>query len=537
MKRCQKCGTENKDSALYCIQDGYPLQTISENSTHHEGENNTCTQCGKENSKGSRYCGYCGLQMGQVAESKQHEAIMPEKKSNLVESGNLKKFVRDFFDIHNMENRQLFKTAGIGAAIAIFVVFISSFMVGNFIQDNLMGHLETAASESYYMDSPTEMYHEFLMDLENDLAGEEFTSNVEIENIAKEINPFKMTNMMMLSNLVGQKVNLKGIEEIEVGQINFSLELGIFLLALIPILGLFLSGLYVKTTNPNLLAKQYLQISIYIGIIYSLFIGIMSFIAGTSIIIESTVMDISMEYTHSFSFIQSLVNGLILGFIFSLLGIYQKDAMKLSQPVTIIEYIQKTTFIILGSVLISTIIGYLFLTSNVNASYELANFSFLEKAPIFIQMGVYLLNVAMFNGFQLSSYIEGINQDMQLSIFGISGNFAEVYTTFDFNDGKIYIYLLMFLMAALFIWIGRQFTRIHIKNSSLIFGAVFAIIFTFITVNTSLTMEAMTSFGISENVTINVGFSAVRTFITTFIYISVLTYIGGKYFNKEKAIS
>ncbi|MFB4167808.1 hypothetical protein [Virgibacillus sp. JSM 102003] len=57
---CSECGTKNDTYALYCVEDGYPLQTLDVSGNLLVDQTSYCRSCGTSNSDLARYCTECG---------------------------------------------------------------------------------------------------------------------------------------------------------------------------------------------------------------------------------------------------------------------------------------------------------------------------------------------------------------------------------------------------------------------------------------------------------------------------------------------
>ncbi|SDQ24649.1 zinc ribbon domain-containing protein [Virgibacillus salinus] len=68
---CSECGTKNDPHALYCVEDGYPLQTQVSRSLR-VNINSYCGLCGTANNHIARYCAECGSSFETYKESKHY---------------------------------------------------------------------------------------------------------------------------------------------------------------------------------------------------------------------------------------------------------------------------------------------------------------------------------------------------------------------------------------------------------------------------------------------------------------------------------
>ncbi len=57
---CSECGTKNETHAIYCVEDGYPLQTHDVIGGLLVNQTSYCGSCGTRNSHVARYCTACG---------------------------------------------------------------------------------------------------------------------------------------------------------------------------------------------------------------------------------------------------------------------------------------------------------------------------------------------------------------------------------------------------------------------------------------------------------------------------------------------
>ncbi|MBB6453083.1 hypothetical protein HNQ94_001531 [Salirhabdus euzebyi] len=513
---CNQCGTANNDSAMYCTHDGHPLKSVTLEGSVSVKESKFCGQCGQQNIPGSIYCRHCGLSLEKVsAESKAVNKTSVQtstRSTGNFQVGHL---------LGNFQNMQLFKTALTGVIISILIVLMGSFILSKISEDNALESLSALGVES-----PTAIYEEFFYQ-----AGP-YIDYEDMERVEKKLNPYSTVNMVMLSNFVNQDFVLQSKSYPDEG-IDLNVNLGLMFYVFLPILALFLAGVYVKSAFPNISITNKASISVYIGLLYGLFLGVLSFFAGFSF--NFSAFEDSIRFANDYSFIHAVFNGVVLGSVFSFLGSFKKEDVR--SQFSYGDYVKKgaTTFLLVFAVvgLITSVATYFIVSNNMFTKFLFENVPFVELLVVLFQFSIYVLNITMFNTFKIQASGEGgMGGELKFSLFGPSGDF-EAHRTFGFLDDKmIYLFLLAIITAAIFVWVGKKLASGDLLRNVLIFSVIFAVIFTFFTANVSIYVEGLMDY---ERGKIFAGFSLIQTFIVSLIYSGILSFIGAKFLGEKNS--
>jgi hypothetical protein len=491
---CNQCGTANDDLALYCKKDGHPLKKIEISGEIEVKESQFCSHCGHKNGNFAIYCSSCGRSLEKIVEQPN---ISHDKKTFELPKIDYTKVFQGVWKPKNLQ------TAFIGSIIAIVIAFIGSFLLSKLIEeDNLIG-FEFLARES-----PAIMLEDIQIAAEEAGVSED------------KINPFGTLNLFMNANLINQTLEV-GYSDVERIEMNFTY--GFLLFIVIPLFALFIAGLYVKFKQPKLPISEQLAISVMIGIIYGLLLAFISLFAGFDFTFEGVAVQ------NNFSFMEAIFNGLVLGFFFSLLGSYERQASENQLHAGYLVQKSAASFLkvfVAISVIIS-IVGYFLMKDSLDV---------IESMPIigivllFVQVSIYILNMVMFNSMKLMATMGFESEKVKFSLFGLSDQ-RDAPEIFEFLDDQlIYLYALAVLTAALFVFFGRKIRNEKLIKSISLYSISFAFLFTFITINSSTILEAS---GGNERGEFLFGFTAIQTFISSLLFSGIFTLFGAKFFSRN----
>ena len=239
-----------------------------------------------------------------------------------------------------------------------------------------------------------------------------------------------------------------------------------------------------------------------------------------------------IELSYKFSILHALFNGFVFGFFFSFLGQYEKEQKgQASFVYGKYIYMSGVTFLALFFIIgiIASIGTYLIVTNDVATRFFFDGSPIIAVILLLAQFSVWLLNIVTFNSFQVSVSEYRSTNEANFSLLGPSGH-RDAKEMFSFlSDHLIWIYLLAIIAAAILVWIGKKYLDGEIQ-SALIFSAIFAILFTFISVNSSLMLEGNIE---GEAGKFIIGFTVIRTFIGSFLFSSIFSFVGAKFLRKN----
>jgi hypothetical protein len=473
---CKTCGTQNPDTALYCSKDGAALQTLPLAYLVKE-ESKYCSICGTLNDGLGNYCTHCGASLLKI-DTKKASMVIPSGKSlPKVNVGKL-----DF-------SPSRLKAALIGFLITVILLIGLSFGLNSYFGEELFSKMG-------------DMSEEILSDLPN--------------------NPLEkdLISTALLSNIIGSELKISGDGE----YLSLGIKIGLILLLIIPLLSLFFGGNVMAKRNSDTDFSGHLSGSILIGIMYGVFLAVLTQFAGTTE--EYGYATISFK----FSFFGALVQGFVVGTIFSLLGslVVSNQGQRLGNY-PYISPIFRGIYIPFVGVLFSSIIYFtiLFIKYGAEVFDEM-----LILLVVVTQAGAYLWFIGNFLSVkgELMSYYDEVS--FKVSLIGdAKGNFELVEAL---KEVEGYKWLFLLLPLILLFLAGRRL-RNGIQDIA-IFAVSFAAMMTFIAYITRISFdisgspEAMEFF---DGNGIHIGVGILNTFLVTLIIAAVLAFLGQKFLGKS----
>lgn len=472
---CKNCGHKNPADTNYCLQDGFPLKESTGDIIFTKEQSTYCKQCGQENDN-ALYCHNCGafLLKGETITQKIIPSISTSRQMKIpnVKTGSTE-FISSYLKPSIIG---AFTSLGILIAISLVIQFTASDNINNF-----------------------------------------FAELFEIgDYINLDIKLFGITDIMLLSHLVGFKINISDY--------LLELHLGIIFLLLIPFISLFIGGIISTIKNPEMSVKARIYSSVITGIIYAILLAIISLFAGISISKDLILVGINIE--NNYNFIDSLLNGFILGTLFSLLGyLFQSGSFKttsfLSGAVkngTSIHQGIATIFRGIGISIILLVIALL-ISGDIEEILEGGAFFALFIIP---QLGVYLWDFLNLISMNINAFIFDLGHISIFSLF--NGEIAEYID----DEIKAFAILALIIPILLFLWAGRKIkhhTSGNVINEMIAFSLTYSILMTFLAFVTSFNFSY---YALAE-------FSLLKTFFSTFIFSFVIGFIGYRFTKNSSA--
>lgn len=210
--------------------------------------------------------------------------------------------------------------------------------------------------------------------------------------------------LILMYHLIGLEVSGSGEYAM-----SFILHFPLFILLVIPALILGGIGFFVERSNPSVIWREKLLTSSVIGIVYGVFLCIVSFIASSSTTISQfyKTMTISIGYSH----VSSLLYGIIFGLLFTFIGMciqagphHLLSSMSRSIPYATSIYYSVVT--VLKGLLIT--FGIILITILFSSSKSVGPIDFPEKTYktfISLEATPYMWNMAHFAQQQLNGEI------------------------------------------------------------------------------------------------------------------------------------
>ncbi|WCN37962.1 hypothetical protein [Aneurinibacillus uraniidurans] len=477
---CPSCGNATSEHANYCARDGYMLGKVDSFSSLSREAGEFCRSCGIARNPLHIYCSACG-------------------HSNLKENGKVGSTptVRSSSAIPALQT-SLFRTSmfrlGAGnALVSLLISFILTFFLA------LIMNSEVKDGIIHYLNIP-----EYLVDT--------------------DVSFLHVMNSVLLVHLASLTLDIDmGLRAS--GSMN--LHLGMFILLLIPFIGLTLSA-YLFTKKRDWLVPERLKWSVYTGLLYGILLAFISLLSSSTQEI-SIPFGGSMEVRSHFSFISTFFNGFFFGTLFSFFGTLAangKGKFALTSQLRDVIPFGEAVHQAIATVFRGLALSILFI------SIVLASKDALPDNPI---PGTNALIVSQAGGYtwnflNLSTFYGKIKRD-ELTISIFSG--VKTSDGSDSFDEDLYSYILIGLIIPLFLffWAGRRIkltTSTNVLHTLLVFSSVYAgcmMIFSWVTtISVSLTGQAA-ELG-RNSMEMSLGFSLFITFLTTFLFSFAVAYLG-----------
>jgi MFS family permease len=361
---------------------------------------------------------------------------------------------------------------------------------------------------------------------------------------------------MMMAHMLGASVDIDIAEEL-IGQMDgkIKISIGSVIYLIIPFAALFIGGFIYSKQSVAANIREKLYGAIGIGVFYGLFLAVMTFFSGISL--EQSVEEFSMKLAVNYSFLGALFMGLILGSLFSILGILStlgkfKTTGHLPGLFQYGQAIHQGISAVWRGLLISfavmtIIVMVLGSTIKEDMMFELP---FLEESSwgaivllIGIQLGYYFWHLFTLGTINLTAFIEGETEGFSYSLLtGLAGKGEEfVYLMSDMETFDLIIKFGIIIPILLFIWAGYKIgfksstsgTALHIAVFSLVFAVISAFLVSITNFNLSMSGTFITEMMGEAEPSVQFGYSMMAVFIKSFLF-SFAAAFTGAYVNKVR---
>ncbi|EIT84274.1 hypothetical protein A374_15848 [Fictibacillus macauensis ZFHKF-1] len=513
---CSHCGQSQDPLFNYCQYDGTALQPKKEGLTFKQRESQYCSACGEKNNTSANYCAHCAQSL-----------LTPTKTAALLETANsrMKQHVQSD-SVRNLQKSMLQPHRLLTAAITTVASFIVVILLA------LVLHTTIDSSKEL---SPTDA----LFSPQVAIGNVKSSTSTEQESY-KGITDWVMGLHSVSSTLDASKTRIRdsGSEDVQYAY-NTSFSGGFFVLLLLPILLFTVAGyVYARFRSSDSLLERF-TMSLAIGFLYSVIIGITSFIAGFSFDKEikldssSTLQEITLDY----SFWSAFYHAFLLATLFSFLGmLLQYGSFRTTKHlVSRMKYgmaFHQAFATLWRGTLISMLFVFIMITIQWIDSSSSKDSYFTLLLTVGSQVGIFLWSIL--NGSNL--HFDFIEKGGETTTFSIFGGFSEDKPPLFMSGVKkmleqeVHIYWLAYggilLSLALFIYAGYkmyQHNRQVLLQQIGVFACTYAVL-------ASLFISWMSfSAEMSSKETSSVaffGFSFWSTLFITLIVSALLTYAG-----------
>lgn len=464
---CSECGTKNDPYALYCVQDGYPLQQPQLVGGLHIQNDLFCGECGVQRHHSDRYCTECGSSFDTYDSSK---------------------WVSEFE--HTYFNADLGKKVLPGFILSAAVLFLLNQIF------------------SLYVKSGAGQLNGLLFGLG-------------LPNAEK----LSILDYVLFSNLTTISMNID--QEEFSNQVTY-LSSGMIYPILLAVISLVAGGFLIKYLYPRI--EEWKAAVVFAGG-YGLFLGALSLAGGMDMVEDgmarysfhfstgsALVNGIIIGFFFSYAGM-ALKRGVLAQKIY--VFAYQRA----------LYYATYTFIAGYGILLLITAFLNTQYEPETQMNFENPEKPWYTEVAFVTKLAVYFFNLILFNTFtakDLPSDSESINYSFFSG--GSNKSMDGLQYLLPPEMFESYEIVPVVMMAVIFLFVGRLLgkSQQHIAKTVIIYSLAFAVLFTFFTFHASTNYQSQAEQLPDGELNVNIGFGIVRTFIISTLYAGVTGFIGAK---------
>lgn len=529
---CTTCGESNADYSNYCSHDGTALgNSLSiQQMQLVNNETNFCSECGDETNKIDNYCKSCGHALLKFTTTKISVGEKVTPQVNGLRSGT--------FSLTALLSIDTLRKALIPALFAFALMLILNLLV-------------YTTNANFYGDIFEESFG--------------FTPEEAVENIADESGTnfkdpgalFGFSDTVMMSHTLSPSytLNLESNSSYDdykgTGELNLSFTYVLFII--LPLIGLFGSGILYRKKQTDVSLQSFLSGAIGIALIYSLLLTIFSLFSGFDYELKHADDGVSfnLAMNTAYPLFETFFKGLMFGMVFSLLGMlfsinFRQMTKQLEMLIPYGNAVHQGFAAFLRGFTALTIIMVAILISKINdVKAMLPMVDIPGVSQLVLEKTTW---VACYLGVQLSSIVYGMSHFSPLSLKyegdGDSGEFSfstlsgfktdstsmdeDLYLDLFFNVTNIDLYLKFAMIIPILLLIFAGYSLAKSKEFSFgslaILSLVYSLFVSALASFSAISLDGLINMGDEENaITFSIGVSVIRVFIGSFI----LSYIAG----------
>ncbi|UCZ52730.1 hypothetical protein LGQ02_18395 [Bacillus shivajii] len=487
---CVHCGNAFSPNTQYCPNDGYLLRKNQGKTAVQAHQASHCRSCGTSLSNQENYCTDCGTSSytQKIQTSKTSGTTHEKRQAAMSDQVN-------FQELSNISSwMSHLKPAGILAGVSVIFVFILSLIVSNRI-----------ASAVQTGDPMMDAF----------------------------IEPQLLNTLLILHTVPfsfwGEALDFFG------GSMSMSFRIGLIIAILLVGLMLMIAGFIVSKFQASMSQLSLIQTTLLGAAFYGLFLAILSLFVSQSH--GGSMGDFSMEVSFSFSFFASLFFGFILFTFFTFLGasiekrvtsgVSSSDNVSFPIKLSVIAF--SISFAVI--LLFTTIYAW-----NSEAITELREFEGSGLAfLIATQFAAYMVSLAHFSPFQLNIF--GIEEHAKSIWLFSSESRNEMLAELGLARFDIPLMMMFLVPIAIFVLLGRKLKEVYRSENIqalLIASVTYAVCMGTFAMLTKVELSGglgILGGGLDGN--ISAGFPIIRTFIISFLFAAIFTFVGMKTLNVE----
>lgn len=540
---CKTCGTANADHNNYCTHDGSVLLKKQPGLQLVKKDSIYCSGCGSKAASQDNYCLSCGNAL--FTYQKTSSELLDK---SVLFPASAEKDQSQSWKWPNL-NISYLKQALVPTAIAFILMLVINFFVFE-------------STQKYYTDLSNEMPAELdLQELIHSIENETDTELPKLDSL------YGFTDMVMASHLNSPtiKLNLKGRVDGEEGHMEgkAGLTLSFLVYLLIPVLSLFISGILYGRNHKEVQIEEKVYTAIGIGLLYGAVLSIFSLFSGFSydVNIHEEFTKISLDVGTSYSLLQAVLAGFILGTVFSFIGIlfsidYRRFTGHLTQAGAFGQAVHQgfSTFV-RGFVIMAGTTILIFISKFNTMKEDLELFvgmgpevfeKLLEKTTAFAvligtQIGSFILGLVHFSPLTFNFDIESEGESGGISYSLLSGFTSEGDTELEdalflwdlfgnSSDLSLFLKFAVLVPILLFIWSGYQIAKSGASSFTSLgaYSFTYALFLALLTSISSFSFEFSyrgTDMGLEKN-SLFLGVGTIGIFIRSFLFSYLFSYIG-----------
>lgn len=481
---CKACGSANDDHALYCWHDGaaLPNSYIQPKFQFTSSKSEFCSNCGHKALQSDSYCGSCGSSRLAIVKQAAETANPFLSRESAEKSAYTGKWPA--------LNLSLLKKALIPALISFAIMLVFTFV-------------SYSSTQSFF----NNLFQSGMNEVSLDRAVESLSAETN-SNLPKPGSIFGYTDMVMLSHMLPPSytldVKMSGLlSSSDSGKAALYFNFLSLTYLLGPILALIAAGIIAGRRDKESGIKAKILTSLTGGAIYGIILSLFSLFSGFSYKVnfgrDGSMLDLNFDT--AYPFFKAFFTGLLLGFIFILIGMlfsisYKRATGHLRGVLPYGEAIHQGFAAFIRGFGTITVITFLVMLSKAE---EMKRFLLITNEPnvpapvlestntlvsllstklsaaVWSLVNLIPVNFANLSQYGSMGYSYSAITGLKASDYSASASVPYIEMMLNFQNISLFLKLLILVPAGLFLWAGW---RLYQRGSfNLISLAVFSFVY------------------------------------------------------------